>query len=166
MEDEIHVDIVELIDKNEHERGLSNPTHFHKKLNLHKDGRGLKRKKEDLSQSKHKSKVEPKLAGEENLQTSLRNHFTSDLQVNNGHKYVSRVSAIDNSCISDKEGITFGSCIYHRAVLQSTQWFIPLGKHSPGFVAPILDEKNIACDQHEPFSIGNMELDFMRLKGA
>ena len=34
MEDEIHVDIVELIDKNEHERGLSNPTHFHKNLNL------------------------------------------------------------------------------------------------------------------------------------
>ena len=77
----------------------------------------MERKKEDLSQSKHKSKVEPKLAGEENLQTSLRNHFTSDLQVNNGHKDVSRVSSRDNSFISDKEGIISRSCNYHLALL-------------------------------------------------
>ena len=42
----------------------------------------------------------------------------------------------------------------------------PLGKHSPDFVAPILDETNVACDQHESFSTGNMALDSMRLKGA
>ena len=57
MEDEIHVDIVQLKDKNEHERGLSNPTHFHKNLNLQKDGRGFKRKKEYSSQSTPKSKA-------------------------------------------------------------------------------------------------------------
>ena len=120
MEDEIHVDIVELIDKNQHERGLSNPTHFHKKLNLHKDGRGLKRKKEDLSQSTHKSKAQPKPTCEENLQTSLRNHFTSDLPGKNGYKYVSRVSAIDNSCISYKGVITSRLCKYHLVLLEST----------------------------------------------
>ena len=117
MEDEIHVDIVELIDKNQHELGLSKPTHFHKKINLHKDGIGLKRKKQYPNQRTHKSKAQPKLAGEENLQTSLRNHFTSDLQVNNGHKDVSRVSSRDNSFISDKEGIISRSCNYHLALL-------------------------------------------------
>ena len=117
MEDEIHVDIVELIDKNQHERGLSNPIHFHRNHELQNDGRGLKRKKEDLSHSTTKSKAQLKLTGQENLQTSLRNHFTSDLQVNNGHKDVSRVSSRDNSFISDKEGIISRSCNYHLALL-------------------------------------------------
>ena len=140
------MDIVELIDKNQHERGLSNPIHFHRNHDLQNDGRGLKRKKEDLSHSTTKSKAQPKLTSQENLQTSLRNNFTSDLPVNNGHKDVSRVSATDNSCISNKEGITSGSYEDHLALLQSAQWFSPLGKHSPDFVAPILDETNAACD--------------------
>ena len=99
MEDEIHMDIVELMDKNQHQQGLWNPTHFYKNFNLQKDGRGLKSNKEYASKSTHKSKEQPKPTSEENLQNSLRNHFTSYLPVNNGHKDVSRVSAINNSCI-------------------------------------------------------------------
>ena len=76
-----------------------------------------KERKKDPIQSTHKSKEQPKPTCEENLQSYLRNHFTSDLPVKNGYKDVSRVSSRDNSFISENEGVTSGSCKYHVALL-------------------------------------------------
>jgi len=125
IEDEIPMDIVELRVKNQHERGLSSPKHLHRKNNLQKDGRRFKIQKTDLSHvNKYveggtgikqntvtpKTKAQPKATGEENLQSSLRNHFRSDLLLDNGHIDVFRVSAMENPCILDKEGIISFSC--------------------------------------------------------
>lgn len=50
MEDEIPMDIVELMEKNQHERGLSNLKHSHENHNLEKERRGLQMKKTSTSQ--------------------------------------------------------------------------------------------------------------------
>jgi hypothetical protein len=166
MEDEIPMDIVELMAKNQHERGLSNPKRLHKSHNLQKDERRLKMKKADPTHvNKHveegaglkqdmvtpKSKAWPKQTGQENLQGFLRKQSGNDFLVDYGRIDVSGVNATDNLVTSNKESITSGSCKDHLAMLQSTQWFNPWGKYSPEFVAPILDETNAACNL--PFPI-------------
>ena len=49
MEDEIPMDMVELMAKNQHERGLSNLKRLHESYNTQKDKRRLKMNKTDLS---------------------------------------------------------------------------------------------------------------------
>ena len=49
MEDEIPMDIVELMAKNQHEGGLSNLKHRHESYNNQKDKRRLKMNKKNLS---------------------------------------------------------------------------------------------------------------------
>ena len=65
-------------------------------------------------------KAQPKETGKVNLQTSLRNHCQGDLLVGYGQIDVFQ-GARDISFISNKEGITSGSCNVHPPMWQSTQ---------------------------------------------
>lgn len=165
-EDEIPMDIVELMAKNQHERCLTNPKRLRKSHNLQKDERRLKMKKTDpihvnkdeeeganLRQEMvtPKSTAWPKQTGEENLQAILRKHSGNDFLVDYGHIDVSGVNAMNNLVMSNKEINTSSSCKGHLAMMQSTQWFNPWGKYSSDFVAPILDETNAASNL--PFPI-------------
>jgi hypothetical protein len=165
-EDEIPMDIVELMAKNQHERGLSNLKRLREIHNTQKDKRRLKMNETDLSHihkcveggaglkqdpATPKSKAQPKQTGKANLETSLRNHCQSDLLVDYGQIDVCQ-GARDISFISSKESIISGSCKVDPPMLQSTQWFNPWGKYSPDFVPPIFDETIAAYNL--PFPIG------------
>jgi len=154
MEDQIPMDIVELMAKNQHERGLSNLKHFQESRNLQKERTKLKMKEAATSQAnKHvggrtglkknsatpKIKAQSKQTGKVNLQASSRNQCQSDLLVDYGQTDVSQ-AVRDNSIISNNEWITSISCEGDLARLPSTQWFNPCGKYSRDFVAPVLDE--------------------------
>eukprot|EP00253_Pinus_taeda_P008189 PITA_08189 len=163
MEDEIPMDIVELMAKNQHERGLSNLNRLHES---HKTKKGVEKLKMNETVHRHinncvegggrpkkdtASGAQLKKTGKSNLETSLRNHCQSDILIDYGQIDVCQ-AARDISFISNKEGIKSGSSKVDLPMLQSTQWFNPWQKYSPDFLPPILAETITAYNL--PYPVG------------
>lgn len=159
--DDVPMDVVELMAKNQSERDLSE--HLSKKLKRKKDDRRVKIKVKELDVShakkptqkeityskkkaaRHKSLASTKKPDQVSPKVNLRTLLGSNTPGVDNQMNASQVISTGNSSFSDLESIKSDSRKEHSETLQSSQWFNPWGKHS-NFVVPFYTGTNVTCN--------------------
>eukprot|EP01018_Ginkgo_biloba_P001677 Gb_11974 [translate_table: standard] len=174
LDEEIPMDIVELMAKIQHERGLSRLENVHKGHYRQKDKSVMRMKvkatdfvpvtepaeiegtyrkqepgiKKNVTHSNEANQVIP--------ETYLRSSTGSDTLVDSSKMHTSPISARSYSTNSGLEGMKFVPFQNYSALLQSPEVFNPWGKCSSGFATSVISGANAACNPPLPIFGGGI----------
>ncbi|GLJ29785.1 hypothetical protein SUGI_0588190 [Cryptomeria japonica] len=166
VDDDVPMDVIELMAKNQSERDLSEC--LSKKHKSKKDDRRvkIKVKESDVSHAnkptqkertnskkkaaRHKSLAESKKTDQVSPQVYLRTLMSSNMPGVDNQINVSQMISTGQSSFSDTEAIKSDSLKEHSETLQSSQWFNPWGKHS-NFIVPFFNGTNVTCNSPTSF---------------